>query len=189
MWLGDSGDAQLLRARAYAHHGRVTAARSVLERIIQGHAPAHAVSTQIEAHTLAAVLAARAGERQAASAAVRTAIELAAPREAARPFYEAGQDIRRLLVAQVGRLGRLNHFVEKLLHVIPAAAMDITVELTPREAQLLRELPSLATLEEIAASFYLSVNTVKTHLRNLYRKLGVTSRRDAITAARQRGLL
>lgn len=189
MWLGDSGDAQLLRARVYAHHGRVTAARGLLERIIQGHPPAHAVSTLIEAHTLAAVLAARAGERQAASAAVRTAIELAAPREAVRPFYEAGQDIRRLLVAQVGRLGRLSHFVEKLLHVIPAAAVDLTVELTPREAQLLRELPSLATLEEIAASFYLSVNTIKTHLRNLYRKLGVTSRRDAITAARQRGLL
>ena len=116
-------------------------------------------------------------------------IELAAPRNTVRPFYEVGQDIRQLLIAQVGRLGRLNQFVERLLQVIPASGPDHIVELTPREAQLLRELPSLATLEEIAASFYLSVNTIKTHLRNLYRQLGVTSRREAIFVARQRGLL
>ncbi|HEX6351448.1 LuxR C-terminal-related transcriptional regulator [Actinophytocola sp.] len=188
-WLGDSGDAHLLRARVHAHHGRVTAARSLVERITRGLTPTCSSYTLIEAHILAAVLASRANERQTASVAVRTAIELAAPRGAMRPFYEAGQDVRQLLVGQVGRLGRLNQFVEKLLHLIPVNGPDLTIELTPREAQLLRELPSLATLEEIAASFYLSVNTVKTHLRNLYRKLGVTSRREAITAARQRGLL
>jgi LuxR family maltose regulon positive regulatory protein len=188
-WLGDTGDVQLLRARVYAHHGRVTAARSLVERITRGLTSTCAVGTLIEAHILAAVLAARAGERQSSATAVRTAIELAAPRAAVRPFYEAGQDIRQLLVSQVGRLGRLNQFVEKLLAVIPAGGPDLTTELTPREAQLLRELPSLATVEEIAASFYLSVNTVKTHLRNLYRKLGVTSRRNAVVVARQRGLL
>jgi LuxR family maltose regulon positive regulatory protein len=36
---------------------------------------------------------------------------------------------------------------------------------------------------------FVSVNTVKTHLRGIYRKLGVSHRRDAITVARQRGLL
>jgi LuxR family maltose regulon positive regulatory protein len=189
MWLGDSGEAQLLRARVHAHHGRVTAARSLVERIIRGGKPTCAVYTLIEAHILAGLLTARAGERQSSSMAVRTAIELAAPRGAIRPFYEAGQDIRPLLITQVGRLGRLNQFVERLLAVIPANGPDHTIELTPREAQLLRELPSLATLEEIATSFFLSVNTIKTHLRNLYRKLGVTSRREAIAVARQRGLL
>jgi LuxR family transcriptional regulator, maltose regulon positive regulatory protein len=188
-WLGDSGEAQLLRARVHAHHGRVTAARSLVERIIRGGTSTCAVYSLIEAHILVGLLAARAGERQSSSMAVRTAIELAAPRGAIRPFYEAGQDIRRLLITQVGRLGRLNQFVERLLAVIPANGPDQTIELTTREAQLLRELPSLATLEEIAASFYLSVNTIKTHLRNLYRKLGVTSRREAIVVARQRGLL
>ena len=90
---------------------------------------------------------------------------------------------------EMGRLGPLDRFVEELLEAIPPAQPGVAAELTPREVQLLRELPSLATIEEIAAALYVSVNTVKTHLRNLYRKLGVTSRREAVVVARQRGLL
>jgi len=61
--------------------------------------------------------------------------------------------------------------------------------LTTRELELLAELPSLLTADEIAASMYLSVNTVKTHIRGIYRKLGVNTRRDAVECARRRGLL
>ena len=61
--------------------------------------------------------------------------------------------------------------------------------LTPRELELLVELPSWRTAEQIAADLCVSVNTVKTHLRGIYRKLGVTSRRDAIAAAQHNGLL
>ena len=45
------------------------------------------------------------------------------------------------------------------------------------------------SLEQIAAARSISVNTAKSHLRALYRKLGATSRRDAVAQARQRGLL
>ncbi|MGW9426190.1 helix-turn-helix transcriptional regulator, partial [Streptomyces koyangensis] len=51
------------------------------------------------------------------------------------------------------------------------------------------ELPTWRTAEEIAADLCVSVNTVKTHLRGIYRKLGVTTRRDAVTAAHTHGLL
>jgi LuxR family maltose regulon positive regulatory protein len=54
---------------------------------------------------------------------------------------------------------------------------------------LLVELPSMWTIEEIADSLFVSVNTVKTHLRGIYRKLGVNHRRDAVVVARQRGLI
>lgn len=57
------------------------------------------------------------------------------------------------------------------------------------ETQLLRELPSMRTVEEIAESLYVSGNTVKTHLRSIYRKLGVTSRREAVISAPGIGLL
>ncbi|WP_142461307.1 LuxR C-terminal-related transcriptional regulator [Geodermatophilus aquaeductus] len=50
-------------------------------------------------------------------------------------------------------------------------------------------LPSLLTAGEIAAKFTVSVNTVKTHLRGIYAELGVPSRSDAVTRARDAGLL
>jgi LuxR family maltose regulon positive regulatory protein len=188
-WLGDHGEAQLLRARMHSHYGRVTAARALLEKITKGRNQCLVAATRIEAHLLAAMLAERAHDGRSANLEIRAAVELAEPRRALRPFYDAGQEIRQLLVPQLGRLGRLDPFVEEVLEAIPPAPAGVTAELTPREVQLLRELPSLATIEEIAGSLYVSVNTVKTHLRNVYRKLGVTSRRDAVIAARERGLL
>jgi len=188
-WLGDSGEVKLLQARIHAHHGRVAAARALLARITRQQVRSHIVATRIEAHLLAATLADRAGNRQVARGEMRAAIELAAPRRALRPFYDAGQDVRRLVVPEMGRLGHLDAFVEQVMDAIPPAHLGVRAELTPREVQLLRELPSLATIEEIAGTLYVSVNTVKTHLRNLYRKLDVTSRREAVVVARQRGLL
>ncbi|TNC21885.1 LuxR C-terminal-related transcriptional regulator [Amycolatopsis alkalitolerans] len=183
--LGDSGDVQLLRARTHVYHGRVVAARALLQKVTGEQVRSQVILTRIEAHVLAAVLADRAGERQAATAELRAALELAAPRRALRPFHDAGQDVRRLL----GEMGRLDPFAREVLDAIPAAGPGLSTELTPREVQLLRELPSLATIEEIAATLYVSVNTVKTHLRNVYRKLGATSRREAVIVARERGLL
>ena len=60
--------------------------------------------------------------------------------------------------------------------------------LTESEREIMRYLSSHLTNEEIAADLCLSVNTVKTHLRAIYRKLGVSSRRAAIAAAGARGL-
>ena len=52
--------------------------------------------------------------------------------------------------------------------------------LTDSERAVLRFLPSHMTNEEISQALFLSINTVKTHLRSAYRKLGVSSRREAI---------
>ena len=54
---------------------------------------------------------------------------------------------------------------------------------------MLELLPSLMSLDEIAASLTVSVNTVKSHLRSIYRKLGVSSRRQAVLAADEHGML
>jgi LuxR family transcriptional regulator, maltose regulon positive regulatory protein len=61
--------------------------------------------------------------------------------------------------------------------------------LTERETTVLHLLPSLMSNEEIAQSMHLSVNTVKTHLKALYRKLAVERRRDAVVRARELDLL
>ena len=61
--------------------------------------------------------------------------------------------------------------------------------LTDREAAVLRYLPTMMSNHEIASELFLSVNTVKTHLRSIYRKLGVADRREAVLRAREVQLL
>ena len=57
--------------------------------------------------------------------------------------------------------------------------------LTDRELVVLRTLPSRLTLREIAGELFISVNTLKFHLRVIYRKLGVSSRDEAAAVARR----
>jgi LuxR family maltose regulon positive regulatory protein len=54
---------------------------------------------------------------------------------------------------------------------------------------VLSYLPSWVSSSEIAAELYISLNTLKSHLRSIYRKLGASSRREAVVQARSRGLL
>jgi LuxR family maltose regulon positive regulatory protein len=61
--------------------------------------------------------------------------------------------------------------------------------LTVSETRVLRYLPTHLGAPEIAAELFLSANTVKTHLRHLYRKLGAHNRREAVQRARTIGLL
>ena len=61
--------------------------------------------------------------------------------------------------------------------------------LTRSEVRVLRYLPSNLSTREIAAEFYLSTNTVKTHQRHVYQKLGASSRTEAVERARALGLL
>ena len=61
--------------------------------------------------------------------------------------------------------------------------------LTARELAVLAELPTMKSNSEIASESYVSVNTVKTHLKGVYRKLDVSNRRDAVRRSRALGLI
>jgi len=81
--------------------------------------------------------------------------------------------VRRRLEATTGR------------RIVP----ELVEQLTGREMSVLRLLPSALTPREIAKELYLSPNTIKTHTRSLYRKLGVNTRHEAIETARKMNLL
>lgn len=66
---------------------------------------------------------------------------------------------------------------------------DDTAGLTEREAVVLGELVRTSSIKTVASTLYVSTNTVKSQVRSIYRKLGVTRREDAIAVARARGLL
>jgi LuxR family maltose regulon positive regulatory protein len=61
--------------------------------------------------------------------------------------------------------------------------------LSARELTVLRYLCSRLTYQEISAALYVSLNTLKSHVRTVYRKLGVASRADAVEAGRRAGLI
>jgi LuxR family maltose regulon positive regulatory protein len=62
-------------------------------------------------------------------------------------------------------------------------------ELSEREMEVLRYLPTMLTASEIAAELYVSVNTIKAHTRSIYAKLGASRRQDAVVRAYRCGLL
>lgn len=71
----------------------------------------------------------------------------------------------------------------------PARAVSQSATLTTRETEVLRHLAQGQTLGEVARDLALSINTVKTHVKNVYARLDVTTRVGAVDAARRMGLL
>ncbi|MET9225770.1 LuxR C-terminal-related transcriptional regulator [Lentzea sp. NPDC003310] len=186
---GPCGEQAVLRAVVHTHHARVSQARKVVEPLLSGELPALAAPTVVDGWLLEAVLVDRAGDQRRAHDAVTRALAAAEPVGALRPFFNAGKPVRDLLARGAGRFGRLEPFATTTMTSLPAASTASTDVLTSRERDLLLELPSMRTAEEIADSLFVSVNTVKTHLRGIYRKLGVNQRRDAVLAARRLGLI
>ena len=78
-----------------------------------------------------------------------------------------------------------------MLHALVRAGQTERAEqaLTHSETRVLRYLPTHLTTHEIAAELFVSVNTVGTHRRHLYAKLGVHTRHEAVNRARALGLL
>jgi LuxR family transcriptional regulator, maltose regulon positive regulatory protein len=70
-----------------------------------------------------------------------------------------------------------------------AAQHQLIVQLTERELAILAYLPGRTRNQDIAATLFISINTLKSHLRSIYRKLDVTDRDEAITRATELGLL
>ncbi|MBB5958515.1 LuxR family maltose regulon positive regulatory protein [Saccharothrix tamanrassetensis] len=187
--IGPSAEHALVQAVLLAHRGRGAQVRKLLEPLLRGRSDAVVPGTMVDAWVLESTLLAREGNAQQAHDALRKALAAAEPLRALRPFYNAGKPVRDLLARGAGRFGRLDRFATAVMTTVPTASTGQPEGLTTRERALLVELPSMRTAEEIADSMFVSVNTVKTHLRGIYRKLGVSQRRDAVVVARQRGLI
>jgi LuxR family transcriptional regulator, maltose regulon positive regulatory protein len=190
--LGPCAEVALLEALLEEGGGHVDAARRALSSASAGLVRVWVPTTVIEVGVLEARLAA-AGDEFAAVEHLRAALESADRCRALRPLVDGGEPVRDLLAAHQGRWGPYEEIVQRVLRYAtrndtPGGLVSAS-PLTNREIELLRELPSLNTVADIAAVLHVSGNTVKTHLRGIYRKLGVSSRRDAVAEARRIGLL
>jgi len=71
----------------------------------------------------------------------------------------------------------------------PDPSAGVADQLSAREREVLRYLPTMLTISEIAGELSVSVNTIKSHTRSIYRKLGATRRQMAVTRAYEYGIL
>lgn len=125
------------------------------------------------------------------------ALWLAGPEELAEVFLEAGPATLRQL-AQLLPPSRRSRLADKIWGTSPGSSRHIEdgpriasdVEaLSERELTVLRHLPRDLDEVDLAAELYISVNTLKTHLKHIYRKLGVRTRLQAVLCAKELGLL
>jgi LuxR family maltose regulon positive regulatory protein len=143
-------------------------------------------------HSLwAAVVAMTRGDRTAALAAAEDAVELGAAGQHVRVFLDAGTVARPLLdvLARHDKTGYVSSVVLAERGASAAGDAEAASLLTPRELAVLRELAERLTYAEIADALFISQNTVKTHAKSVYMKLGASGRRDAVLRAEQLGLL
>jgi LuxR family maltose regulon positive regulatory protein len=131
----------------------------------------------------------RSSDRPGARHALQAALDHAAPMDALRPFALAGQGVRVLLVDQLGGARDPSAFAFRCLAARQRVRQSSTPQLSARECDVLAQLLSLSNLGEIAEDLDVSVNTVKSHVRAIYGKLGVNTRRTAVLTALERGLL
>jgi LuxR family maltose regulon positive regulatory protein len=160
----------------------------LLRRLLDAAESAGRTGTVIEVLVLQA-LADHAG------AALKRALTLAEPEGYARVFLDAGPAIVPMLTAIAKQDGAPPLAGQLLAAATPTAARRATVRpglvepLSGRELDVLRLLGTDLNGPDIARELVVSLNTVRTHTKNIYAKLGVTSRRAAVRRADELGLL
>jgi LuxR family transcriptional regulator, maltose regulon positive regulatory protein len=96
------------------------------------------------------------------------------------------------LIEQMADPGSLPSLLEQSSHTLgsaPRRRIEVAAALTERELAVLQLLPSRLSTREIGRELSVSVHTVRSQVQAIFRKLQVTSRADAVTQARQLGLL
>jgi LuxR family maltose regulon positive regulatory protein len=146
--------------------------------------------TLIERSGLLALGAADRGDRGGTLAALRDALVATEKTGIWAPLLVLAPDLTDLLEARADELGPHQGLALEFVDRARTSPAPAYVEpLTERETSVLCHLPTLMSNHEIADVMHVSVNTVKTHLKSLYRKLGVTSRREAVLRGRSLELL
>jgi LuxR family maltose regulon positive regulatory protein len=134
------------------------------------------------------------GDDVTAQRLVARALRMARPEHLRRPFVEVGPWLRSL-VRRRPALAQGQEWLPLMSEVRgtvpgPQAGPALVIEpLSDREQEVLERLAQMMSREEIAADLHLSVNTVKTHLKSVYRKLAATRRGEAVRRARDLHLL
>lgn len=187
--LGDSEDVRLVELAVAVACRELDRAHGLVEGLEASARP----RTVVECRLRHALLDDLAGDRSGAIDRFAAAVEIGAAHGLRRVFLDAGPEVLALARTHHERspTSFVRSFLEREPDDGPAASVRVAglvEQLTDRETAVLYYLPTRLSNAEIAARLYVSVNTVKTHLKHLYRKLEVESRAAAVERADALGL-
>ena len=186
--------ATVVTAQAHLAGDAAAHATSLLTRLHREQ-PELGPWVRVEAWLVQALAADRLGHDGAVTIALTEALSTAATEDLFAPFLNAGTPLATLLSGHRDLLAAHAGFGQRLGDLLPLPAAEprddpaVLEPITEREAVVLRYLPTLLTTKDIAGELSVSPNTIKSHLRSLYRKLAVGTRRQAVQHARKLGLL
>ncbi|MEM6429305.1 MAG: LuxR C-terminal-related transcriptional regulator [Deinococcota bacterium] len=163
-------------------------ANALSEQLISQAETQKRITSLIELLVLQARIQLVTGHQAQALASLDKALALAEPEGFQHIFFQAGQTLIPLLK----ELASSSTFAASLLvdmEPSPSYAFDavdgLLEPLSERELEILRLLPTGRSSPDLASYLHISVNTVKTHLKNIYSKLGVHKRHEAVTRAQE----
>ncbi|HEY1777530.1 MAG TPA: LuxR C-terminal-related transcriptional regulator [Solirubrobacteraceae bacterium] len=167
----------------------------VLREVRDATSPGPDAFTLVEAHLLAGIALLSVGDRHAAAAAAEAALAAAEPDRLIFPFAMSGA--AELLDGLPRHETAHGALLADIIDVLRGTAtpsghrerQSPPVELSRSELRVLRYLPTNLTRPDIARELYVSVNTVNTHIRNIYSKLDARDRSSAVRRARDLRLL
>jgi LuxR family maltose regulon positive regulatory protein len=187
----------LLAVRIFIEDDRPQEALALAKRINKAAAKGHWVHEAIQALTLAAVCAQLTGDTGQALAHINEALRLGAPGGFLRTLLDEGPVVASLLrqvepqdgipKAYLDRLNAAAYFSKPALRM---GAHQVLIEpLSDREMEILDLITIGLSNQQIATRLVLSLATVKWHASNIYSKLGVSNRNQAVAKARDLGLI
>lgn len=191
--LGGPGPLTSEVAAAVAAVAASTADVPALRKAVDGWAPVDADEpiARWQRGLWTAVLEDLDGDRSQALRTLRAVTDETAPEDLREPFLHQGDRVRRLVQALARQ--QPTAYLEQLSDATPVTGRvevpELVEQLTEREMEVLAYLPSRLSNASIAAQLYVSINTQKTHTKNIYRKLGVGGREEAVNRAMELGLL
>jgi LuxR family transcriptional regulator, maltose regulon positive regulatory protein len=190
-----SGEIGNARAVISLAEGAAARALGDLRDVIDGTDPVIGYVTVVEAHLLAGLAHRALGDHHAANDATERALALAEPDRLILPFAMTGsgellETMPRHETAHAALLADVLDAIRGSSPARSAASFAPPAEgLSPGELKVLRYLPTNLSRPEIAGELSVSVNTVNTHIRHIYAKLGAQDRSSAVQRARELRLL
>ena len=188
-------------ARIFAAQGDLQDAINLLERLTKKAEDGDRITRRIEMYLVQALAVKELGDTDKAMTILSKGLSLAESRGHIRLFVDEGPPMACLLYEAASR-GIAPEYVSRLLTAFPVAELeqagpsetqtpepDLIEPLSEREIEVLQLIAEGLTNRQIASRLFLSLNTVKAHTRNIYGKLNVHSRTQAIARSQALGIL